>query len=188
MKKTINRNVFRKYAQKYLSTTSREHRFVNYDKAKTVFLLFESDSSEENRNVSDIILSLQKDGKKVVAWGYIAKNHTTTPILPEFRILNKKQTDYFQKPYHAVIKELQEMEFDLLIDLSINPVLPLQYLALYANAFCKTAMKNTALPIYDFILDVDHIQPSTEPPENAFDELYLYNKIIFYLKSIQTND
>jgi len=188
MKKKINSNIFRKQALKHLSTTSREHRFVNYDKAKTVFLLFESDSVEKNLLVRDIILSLQKDGKKVVAWGFVAKKNTATPVLPDFRILNQKQTDFFQKPYPAIILELQKMKFDLLIDLSLNTVTALQYFALYANAFCKTGIKKSDLPIYDFLLDMDHIEPSTEPSEKAIDELYLYNKIIFYLKSIQTND
>jgi len=188
MKKKINRNIFRKQAQKYLSTTSREHRFVNYDKAKTVFLLFESDAIEDNLVVRNIILSLQKDGKKVVAWGFIPKKNSNNLVLPDFRILNQKQTDFFQKPNPDIVLELQKMKFDLLIDLSLNPVLELQYFALYANAFCKIGIKKTDLPIYDFLLDMDHIQPSTEPTEKVIDEHYLYNKIIFYLKSIQTND
>jgi len=52
-------------------------------------------------------------------------------------------------------------------------------------------MRKTNLPIYDFVLDIEKVQietESTEPAEVSVEETYLYNQIIFYLKSIQTTD
>jgi len=62
---------------------------------------------------------------------------------------------------------------------------------MYANASFKTGIRKTDLPIYDFALDVEKVRTQTESSElseSTVDETYLYNQIIFYLKSIQTTD
>lgn len=183
--------LFKLRAKKYLDETPRERRFVSYDKAKTVLLLFESEFTEKNPNIRKMIYQMQQDGKKVSAWGYIDKKEVATSILPDFRILHHKQTDFFQKPLISYINELESLEFDLLIDLSLNAVLPLQYIAVYANASCKVGVNKSDLPIFDFVIGIDLPTPDPENPDEIvapIDENYLYEQIIFYLKSIQTND
>jgi len=187
----LNKYLFNIRAQKYMSETPRDHRFVNYDKAKTVLLLFESDFSEKNQNVHRIIHQMKQDGKKVSAWGFIDKKEIQTAIFPDFRILHHKQTDFFHKPLESFIHELQFTTFDLLIDLSVKPIIPLEYLALYAFASFKTGIQKTEIPLYDFVLNIEHIPTPTETletPENEVGETYLYDQIIFYLKRIQTTD
>jgi len=191
MFKIINNYLFNKRAQKYLDETPREHRFVNYDKAKTILILFESDYAEKNQAIHTIIDQIRKDGKKVTAWGFLNKKEIETAIFPDFRILHHKQTDFFHKPLDSYINELKFVEYDLLIDLSVNSIIPLEYLALYANASFKTGIRKTIIAVYDFVLDVDKVPASDESSESVqtqVDETYLYNQIIFYLKKIQTTD
>ncbi len=186
--------LFRLRAKKYLNETTRERKFVSYDKAKTVLILFESEFTEKNPAIRKMIYSLQQDAKKVSAWGYIDKKEVMTSILPDFRILHHKQTDFFGKPLISYVNELENQEFDLLIDLTVHPILPLQYIAMYAKAFCKIGTHKGDLAIYDFVLDLENQLNEIEQDENAeliesfVDETYLYNQIIFYLKSIQTTD
>ncbi len=187
----LNNYLFRKRVTKHLEEDTRERRFVNYDNAKAVLLLFESDFSEKNPIIRRIIYRLQQDGKKVSSCGFIDKKVIITSILPDFRILNFAQTDLFQKPQASYIQELESLQFDLMIDLSLHTVLPLQYFAAYANAGCKTGSRKTEVPIYDFVLDIEQelqINETEEMPEREIDETYLFEQIIFYLKSIQTND
>lgn len=187
----LNSYLFQKRAQKYLGETPRKHRFVSYDKAKTILLLFESDLQEKNTNIRTIISGLQQDGKKVSAWGFINKKEVTASILPEFRILHCKHTDFFQKPAVSFIHELENQEFDLLIDLSVKPIVALQYIAMYAKATLKAGVRKNNLPIFDFMIDLESTAGQTqnaESVENTIDETYLFNQIIFYLKSIQTTD
>jgi len=191
MFKILNNYLFKKRAQKYLSLEPREHRFVSYNKAKTILLLFESDYNEKNVYIHKIIAQLRQDGKKVSAWGFIDKKEIETAIFPDFRILHHKQTDFFHRPLESFITELQYSQFDLLIDLSLKPNIPLQYFALYAFAAFKTGIRKTELPVYDFVLDVESVSnsaDSTEMTESTIDEAYLYQQIIFYLKRIQTTD
>ena len=191
MFKIVNTYLFNKRALRYLSITPRERRFVNYDKAKNILLLFESDYAEKNLHIHSVIKQMRQDGKKVSAWGFIDKKQVDTAIFPDFRILHHKQTDLFHKPLQSYISELQNSQFDLLIDLSVNPVVPLQYLALYAISSFKTGIRKSKLHIYDYVLDLENVASKTESSEemmNAVDETYLYNQIIFYLKRIQTTD
>ena len=191
MLKKLNNFLFRMRAQKYLKETPRERRFVSYQKAKSVLILFESDYSEKNPNIRKMINQLQQDGKKVSAWGYIDKKEVVTSILPDFRILHHKQTDFFQKPLISYINELETLEFDLLIDLSVNSIVSLEYIAMYANTACKTGIRKTDLPIFDFVIDIENqatILETDETADSPIDENYVFDKIIFYLKSIQTND
>ena len=194
MFKKLNDFLFKRRTKKYLELNPREKRFVTYDKAKSVLILFESEFSEKNLYIRRMINNLQLDGKKVSAWGYIDKKEVMTSILPDFRILHHKQTDFFQSPQESYINELENQEFDIMIDLSLRPLLPLQYIAVYAKALFKVGIHKTEFPIYDFVLDVEsQTTPNeeTENPEltdNLIDEIYLYDQIIFYLKSIQTTD
>lgn len=188
MFKKIRQFVFDNIAKRRLSTIKRNRKFVTYRSAKTILLLFESDFTEKNPTIRRIIQTLQQDNKKVTAWGYIDKKEVKTAILPDFRILHHKETDFLQKPKSEYISELESSEFDLLINLSANKHLTLEYINLYANAFCKIGVRKTEPQIYDFIYDIENLINTDEGSEESIDELYLFNQIIFYLKSIQSND
>ena len=188
MFRKINEMLFHFIAKKHLDTHARERRFVNYSKAKTVFILFESDYLEKNKDVRQIINSLQQDGKKVVAWGFIDKKNVTTSLMPDFRILNHEQANFFDIPKQTFIRELLELEFDLMIDLTPKPMIPLQYFSLYTKALCKVGIRKNDLQMYDFILDVENVQTEFDESDEPMDQSYLYNQIIFYLKNIQTSD
>ncbi|MEI8271548.1 MAG: hypothetical protein WCG08_02900 [Paludibacter sp.] len=190
----LNAYLFAKRADLYLSTLVREPRFVTYDKARTILILFESDYSEKNFAIRKIINSLQADAKKVSAWGYIDKKLINTAIFPDFRILNNDQTDFFRKPLISYLNELENNEYDLLIDLTLRPLIPMQYIAMYAKTAFKTAIHKSDQDIFDFVLDVESLMTPAEKTENdepaeiLVDETYVFNQIIFYLKSIQSKD
>ena len=190
----LNKYLFNKRADLYLASLVRERRFISYDKAKTVLILFESDQIEKNPTIRKIISSLQDDGKKVSAWGYIDKKVINTAIFPDFRILNNDQTDFFRKPVLSYLNELENHSYDLLIDLTLKPLIPMQYIAMYTKAILKTGIHKSDLNIYDLVMDVESLMTPAEKTENdaatetLIDETYVYDQIIFYLKSIQTKD
>lgn len=180
--------IFKDRLKNHLKKLQRQRRFVNYNNAQSIFLLFESDFAEKNVEVRRIIQKLTADGKKVISWGYIDKKQIATPILPDFRILNKKDIDFSQKPNESVLSELAENKFDLLIDLTEKEIIPLQYIALYAIADFKTGIKRNNSKIYDFMMDMDGISNQSEENLVEINATFIYNQIIFYLKSIQTSD
>jgi hypothetical protein len=190
--KKLNNYLFQKRALKHLLSAQSEPIFIDYQHIKTVLLLFESDFSEKNPLIRRIIALLQRDGKKVSAWGYIQKKEVSTAILPDFRILHHKHIDFFDKPCTSFQNELDNLEFDLVIDLTLRPLVPLQYLLIYARSAFKAGIHhNDKLSLYNFILNIENngdSDPTDESPITPVNELYVFNQIIFYLKSIQSND
>lgn len=184
----IIRYVFRKRMKNYKIVEQRERRFVKYENARNILLLFESDEMEKNPDIRRIIQKLITDGKKVSAWGFVDKKMINTAILPDFKILNKKETDFLQKPHESFIRELENTNYDLMIDLTENEIIPLQYVALYANVGLKAGVKRINYELYDFLIDMETISSQTEENLVEINAGFIYNQIIFYLKSIQTSD
>lgn len=172
---------------KHLKADEREKRFVNYESARSVIVLFESDYLEKNSEIKQLIQSFNNDGKKVMAWGFVQKKEISTAILPNFRILHQKDADFSGMPSASFMRELSELNFDLLIDLTVNEIKPLQYLAFYANAACKVGTHNYP-GMYDVVIDAQQLKDENQLKEEDTSAIQIYNHLFFYLKSIQTND
>ena len=179
-------------------------RYVDYTSATSILLVFESDYIEKNRFIRKAIEQLTNDGKKVFAWGFLDKKKTATAILPTFKILDRESVDWFECPKSPYLKELMETEYDMLIDLTLNDSLPLQYVSLYANASLKAGMSRSMDDVLDFVLKIPPPEPQELPEsdeerrriefqdlnESLFhtDQQYLFEQLFFYLKRIQTKD
>ena len=197
--KKLNQYIYQKRVKKHLAEHPREKRFVNYDNAKSVILLFESDYTERNPFIKRVMEQFKAEGKKVCAWGFLDKKEVTSPILPDYRVLNKKMCDWSGRPKEAFLRELADNEYDLLIDLTVNRFLPMQYITLYANAACKAGVHKGDDNLLDFQLQLPESEPETSDAndtetadetaeEQLIDGHFIFNQLIFYLKTIQTND
>ena len=189
--KTLKNYLFRRRYTTLLKKGNHEHRFVTYDKAKTIFLLFEFRVEQYLPFVS-IIESLERDGKNVVAWAYCSDSKMEKTLdrqkYPKLNIFGKSSLDYSEKLQSNALNNLQENSFDLFIDLSLRPMLPLMYVVLYANADCKTGMKKTDYPLFNFMIDLDSSTDTNSNSSLLVSEQCVFDQIIFYLKSIQTTD
>lgn len=154
------------------------HCFPDWNRVKTILILFESDITEKNLNIKQIIKELQQDGKDVTAWGYVDNKRAQSGILRDYRILAQQDINIFRKPKEWHLKDFQRMHFDVVIDLSINDLLPLQYLMLYADANFKTGKQTKEPYMADFmVMNGDNDDPT-----------FLFDQIIHYLKNIRSND
>ena len=181
------------FSRRYAATLkkgSHQHRFVTYDNAKTVFLLFEFDAEKYASFVS-IIESLERDGKKVTTWAYCnekVENTLDKRLYPKLNIFSKKSLKYSGKMQSDVLSCLQKNTFDVLIDLSLRSVLPLMYVVLYTKADCRVGTMKTKYNLFDFMIDTNVGAETGADKFSPFDEQSVFNQIIFYLKSIQTTD
>ena len=76
-----------------------------------------------------------------------------------------------------MIESLQRRQYDLLINLTQTPSLPMEYMTMYARADFKTGMQRDN-GLLDFMIQ-------TEPQDNP---LFLFEQIIYFLKHIKSND
>ncbi len=157
---------------------ARQAIFPRIDAVRSVLMVYESDMDERNTAVLAIEQELQKTGKDVVMWGYCAKKELTTVPTPNQRIFGKQEVGWLSKPSNDLIFELQKRQYELVIDLTQHPCLPLQYITLYARADFKTGMQLSTNQESDGIHD---LLIRTDPQDSP---RFLYEQIIKYLTMI----
>ncbi len=164
----------------------RSARFPHLDQPLKVMLIYESDYLERNDAIKTIRQELLQRNMDITMWGYVEKKEITTLILPQSRILGPSDYNLLGKPRDYVLTDLQAEHYDLLIDLTTRPLLPLRYLALFTDADFKVGM-NLGEGIHDMLISLPDFSP--EQGEQAeIEASWLFNQIMKYLTTIKSND
>lgn len=161
----------------------RENRFPHFDQPLKIMLIYESDLLERNDAIKAIRQDLLKRQMDVTMWGYAQKKEISTLILPQSRILGTNDYNLFGKLKQESLIDLQAEQYDLLIDLTTRPCLPLRYLALYTLSAFKVGL-NLGEGVHDMLISPPNLDTEQAAPEAT----WLYNLIVQYLSSIQSND
>lgn len=154
----------------------RNPRFPHLDQPLKVLLIYESDVLERNNAIKNIRQDLLRRQMDVTMWGYVEKKEIQSLVLPQSRILGIADYNMFGKPRDYVLKDLTAEHYDLLIDLTTKPLLPLRYIAMYADADFKAGL-NLGEGIHDMLIAVDEVDANG-----------LYEQIMNYLTMIKSND
>lgn len=163
-----------------------EPRFPHMEHPLKLLIIYESDYLERNDAIKSIRQNLLRQQMDVTMWGYAAKKEISTLILPQSRILGLGDYNLLGKPRDYVLTDLQAEHYDLLIDLTTQPCLPLRYLALYADADFKVGL-NLGEGIHDMLLSLPDFTPE-QGDEAGIEATWLYDQIMRYLTSIRSMD
>ena len=164
----------------------REVRFPHFDKPLKILVIYESDVLERNDAIKTIRQDLLRRQMDVTMWGYVAKKEISSLILPQSRILGLNDYNLLGKPREYVLNDLQAEHYDVLLDLTTHPVLPLRYIALYADASFKAGL-NMGEGIHDMLISLPDLTPEQEE-DAALEASWLYDQMMRYLSSIKSND
>ena len=164
----------------------RSARFPHLDQPLKIIILYESDVLERNDNIKTIRQELLRRQMDVTMWGYVEKKEITTLILPQSRILGQSDYNLLGKPRDYVLTDLQAEHYDLLIDLTTRPLLPLRYLALFTNADFKVGM-NLGEGIHDMLISLPDFSPE-QGDAAEIEASWLFHQIMEYLTTIKSND
>lgn len=164
----------------------RSVRFPHLDQPLKIIILYESDVLERNDNIKTIRQELLRRQMDVTMWGYVEKKEITTLILPQSRILGQSDYNLLGKPRDYVLTDLQAEHYDLLIDLTTRPLLPLRYLALFTNADFKVGM-NLGEGIHDMLISLPDFSPE-QGDAAEIEASWLFHQIMEYLTTIKSND
>ena len=165
------------FSRKQRQQPARNVQFPVYDKVQTILLIYDSDIMEKNADIRTLTGRLMQDGKQVYWLGYVARKDVQSPLLPQSRMLGLKDHNFLHILRKDVQQDIAKDEYDLLIDLTEQPCLPLHYVALMARCRFK-AGKHIVEGLHD--LDID--MPATES------HIPLFEQIIHYLTTIQSHD
>jgi len=155
---------------------ARSVAYPKWEEVSSVLVLYESEWTERNPELRSIVQQMQEQDKKVVSWGYLKKDKVLSPNLPESRILSPQNFNLIQRPKTDVQQYLQKHEFDLLVDLTAVPLLPMQYVALLTQAKFKIGAHNDSL--YDMVVSCS---PQASPE-------YIFQQILHFLTTIKSAD
>ena len=172
------------YLRKKLAT--HDPRFPHLDQPLKIMIIYESDYLERNDAIKTIRQDLLRRQMDVTMWGYVEKKEITTLILPQSRILGLADYNWLGKPRDYVLTDLAAEHYDLLIDLTTRPLLPLRYLAMYTDADFKVGM-NLGEGIHDMLISLPDFTPE-QGEEAAIEASWLYHQIMSYLTTIKSND
>ena len=165
---------------------AREPLFPHLDQPLKLLIIYESDVLERNDAIKSIRQDLLRRKMDVSMWGYVEKKEISTLILPQSRILGVNDYNVLGKPKEDVIADLQADHYDLLIDLTTKPCLPLRYIAMYTDADFKVGL-NMGEGIHDMLLSLPDLTPE-EGEMAVVEATWLYDQIMNYLTTIKSND
>ena len=178
-------NKIKQFVFEYLRKRMPERatRFPHLDQPLKLIIIYESDVLERNDAIKTIRQELLRKQMDVTMWGYVEKKDIQTLILPQSRILGVNDYNFLGKPRDYVLNDLLAEHYDLLIDLTTRPLLPLRYIALYTQADFKAGL-NLGEGIHDMLLSLPDLDTENAKPEAS----WLFNQIMGYLTTIKSND
>ena len=164
----------------------RDPRFPHMDQPLKVMIIYESDVLERNDRIKTIRQDLLRRQMDVTMWGYVAKKEIMTLILPQSRILGLADYNWLGKPRDYVLTDWQAERYDLLIDLTTHPSLPLRYVAMYTEADFKVGL-NLGEGIHDMLISLPDFSPE-QSEEADIEASWLFNQIMNFITTIKSND
>lgn len=149
-----------------------------FDAVQHVGIVYDAGSKTNEELVSNYADQLRTEGKKVFMMGYV--NLKQLPHTKKFNLQSeffwKEKLNGFNLPIKGKIGRFLDLDFDLLINLYFEPILPMQAIAAYSNARYRVgAHIEGGLDYYDAMIDTGERK----------DLKFLIQQIDFYLKAIK---
>ncbi|MDG1260559.1 MAG: hypothetical protein P8O05_02265 [Flavobacteriales bacterium] len=169
------------YFLQKLDSSDRNRKGCTLNEAKSVALLYRDHDEAHYKQIKSLVKSLHADFgiQRVCALGFVNSNAKQLPIYQaqklEYMYFTKDDLNWHMKPKVNLMNFLHE-EFDVLIDLTLAPSLPLQFIIKSSKASMKVGNSLTQNETdLDFILEVD---------ENVSLDEY-WRQVVFYLTNLK---
>jgi len=176
MFKKIVRYFANKRLFKYYQTRQRSTKIKTLKNSKSVGILWNPADEGSIETFELLRKTLQIKGIKSTGIAYIGSNREmeTLATITHSGFLHRRNVRWFGRPQTSAGIEFMQESFDIMIDLSINKSVALQYILVYSLATFKVGWQGTDQNYYDLNIDV------SEKPLCKF----LMEQIVFYLESI----
>ncbi|MDP4280631.1 MAG: hypothetical protein Q8867_00635 [Bacteroidota bacterium] len=166
--------------RKSLVKVNRKRAMINLADARRIGIIYVLNDTLDYDTVSGFVTELQRQHKEVKALGFVRNKDLIGRFLPKlsYDFFSRKDVTWFNVPVQKRVKDFTETEFDLLIDLSLKEMIPVQYVAGHSRAQCRVGRfteENTCC--YDFMINLN--------PAATLDEFI--KQIIYYLTVINKN-
>jgi len=147
----------------------RNKQFLNWHDVKSVVILYDRTTLKPEQ-LKQIFSML--DGKQVMAWTVVEKDEFKKETI-NIAMMSPNEWNLLMKPKDHVVSRFNSFEADILIDLTLQEILPLKYLHAVSNVKCRCGLTR-----YEDMTDfsIDRV-PNMK-------EMELLNQIIHYMTII----
>jgi hypothetical protein len=150
---------------------------IPFNQVNHIGIVYDAENKENEVLVTQYANELRAEGKKVFMMGYV--NQQQLPPTKKFMLNSeffwKEKLNGINLPIKGNIGQFLQLEFDLLLNLYFEPVLPMQAMAAYSQAKYRVASNiEGGLDYYDAMIDIG--------PNK--DLSLLIKQIDFYLRAI----
>jgi hypothetical protein len=157
---------------------SRRKEYINLEDAGTVGIIFHQTDNKSFETVQRFLKSLASEGKQIVAIGYIQSRK-----IPDFYLLRRgfnffcvKDLNWYCRPEPEFAKEFMHREFDILINLSMDNLFPVEYIYALSRARFKAGKFTNGSGYTDLAIDIKESRDIEYLIENISHYLRLINK------------
>lgn len=158
----------------------REIVIINLKDAKSVGILWNPSDEESIETYELLRKSLNEKGIKSFGMAYISnkRGKETLSTVANSWILDNRDVSCLGRPRSGDGVHFVQEEFDILVDLSMEKTVPLQYILVHSAAKLKVGWKAGDANMYDLEIDVN-----TNPGCR-----FLMEQIIYYLEKLNENN
>lgn len=160
---------------KLWKSVQRKKHFFNWNEVNSVVLLYDRNTLKPDmlKTVFSIL-----DGKQVMAWTVVEKDEMKKETI-NVAMMSPNEWNLLMKPKDHVVSRFKSFNADILIDLTMDEILPLKYLLAVSDVKCRCGLTRPgAKGLLDFSID-------RVPNMKVMD---LLNQIIFYMKIINCKE
>ncbi|NQU85031.1 MAG: hypothetical protein HQ541_04655 [Mariniphaga sp.] len=148
----------------------RQVKLFNFENAKRVGVLWHLDDKEGFLYISDFLK------KKQVISRYLCYTGTSSEVIANS--FGKKETNFFGFPKKGVANSFMEVEYDLLVNISVNDCFPLKFVTALTNAHFKIGTDTGSDNYFDLSIKI----------EDNKNSLYLVKQQIHYIEQFNKKE
>lgn len=178
------KRLFNRYFKNWLFQAYRIQRrsvgIITLANAKSVGILWNPIDEESAETYESLRKILTEKGIKSFGIAYIGskRGKETLSTISNSWLMNRTNITWFGKPKNGEGIQFIQQKFDILIDLSLQKSIPLQYMLIHSIARFKVGWKSVDPNLYDLEIDVSANLGCR----------FLMEQIIYYLEKLNKND
>lgn len=143
---------------KEAKASKRKAQICNLAQARSIAVIYRSEDEAVHRIVKNYIKYLKEEEgiRKLMAYSYFDGKDEPSYLqsILEFDYFTRKDINWHGKPNPSVISNFVNEPYDILIDLTEEPCLPLRYVLVESKAKFKVGQHNAANePFFDLLID-----------------------------------
>ena len=175
--KTYLRN---KAEQEICEVHKCERKYRSIEQVKSMIIIFDGTQISRYGRVNDIIKSFQNDNKNVTCLAYFDAKELDAICLTQNNIqfISKADFNWFGVPNPEFIDEFLNKQYDLCINLNLVGLQEVETLCNICDAELKVGKNFGTTTVSDFMINVTDDK----------DETFLVKQIIYYLRSVKSNE